>query len=83
VQIRNDCILALADRFVIPYAAVGGKTERVCREVLKAGKTVWTLNHAGSRTLIALGAKLATTGKADEILNSGRKSLAASSNPGE
>ncbi len=83
VQMRNDCVLALADCFVIPHASVGGKTETLCREVLKARKTVWTLNQAESRNLIALGAKLATAGKANEILNSGRKSLAASSNPGE
>jgi predicted Rossmann fold nucleotide-binding protein DprA/Smf involved in DNA uptake len=83
VQMRNDCVLALADCFVIPYATVGGKTETLCREVLEAGKTVWTLNYAGSRNLIALGAKLTTAGKANEILNSGRKSLAASPQPGE
>lgn len=82
VQMRNDCVLALADCFVMPHATEGGKTETLCREVLKVGKTVWTLNAAGSRNLMALGAKLAT-GKADEILGSGRKSLAASSEAGE
>ena len=83
VRMRNDCVLALANRFVIPHATVGGKTETLCREVLKMGKAVWTLNHAGSRNLVALGAKLATAGNANEILNSDRKSLAASSQPGE
>ena len=83
VRMRNEGVLAMADRFVIPYATVGGKTEALCREVLKAGKTVWTLNHPGSRNLLVLGAKLAIAGKADEILNSGRNSLAASANPGE
>jgi hypothetical protein len=80
---RNDCVLALANRFVIPHATVGSKTETLCREVLKMGKAVWTLNHARSRNLAALGAKLATAGNANEILNSDRKSLAASSQPGE
>ena len=70
---RNDCVAALADGFVVPHASVGGKTEALCREVLKAGKMVWTFNHAGNRNLIALGAKLATTGRVSEILNSGRK----------
>ncbi len=35
---RNDCVAALADSFLIPHASVGGKTEALCREVLKAGK---------------------------------------------
>jgi len=83
VRVRNDCVVALADSFVIPHATVGGKTEALCREVLKAGKAVWTLNHPGSRNLVALGAKLATAGSVAEILNSGRKSLAASSQPGD
>ncbi|MSO22603.1 MAG: hypothetical protein EXQ58_04975 [Acidobacteria bacterium] len=75
---RNDCVVALADRFVILHATVGGKTEALCREVLKAGKAVWTLNHPGSRNLVALGAKLATVVKVAGILSSGRKGLAAS-----
>lgn len=83
VRVRNDCVAALADSFVVPHASVGGKTEALCREVLKAGKTVWTLNHAGNRNLVALGARLATTGKVSEILNSGRKGLAASSQSGD
>lgn len=83
VQVRNDCAAALADSFVILHASVGGKTEALCREVLKAGKTVWTLNHAGNRNLVALGAKLATTGKVSEILNSGRKGLGAFSQSGD
>ena len=79
VRVRNECALALADTFVIPHATVAGKTEALCRDVLKAGKAVWTLNQPGSRNLLTLGAKLATAGKVDEILNSGRKGLAASS----
>jgi hypothetical protein len=78
VRVRNECTLALADTFVIPHATVAGKTEALCRDVLKAGKAVWTLNQPGSRNLLALGAKLATAGKVDEILNSGRKGLASS-----
>jgi predicted Rossmann fold nucleotide-binding protein DprA/Smf involved in DNA uptake len=79
VRVRNDCVVALADRFVIPHATVGGKTEALCREVLKAGRAVWTLNRPGNQNLVALGAKVATVGKVAEVLNSGRKGLAASS----
>ena len=83
VRVRNDCVGALADSFVVPHASVGGKTEALCREVLKAGKMVWTLDHPGNRNLVALGAKLATAGKVSEILNSGRKGLAARSQSGD
>jgi predicted Rossmann fold nucleotide-binding protein DprA/Smf involved in DNA uptake len=83
VRVRNECVVALADTFVIAHATVGGKTEALCQDVLKAGKAVWTLNHPGSRNLVALGAKLATAGNVAEILNSGRKSVAASSQPSD
>jgi len=83
VRVRNDCVGALADSLVVPHASVGGKTEALCREVLKAGKTVWTLNHAGNRNLVALGAKLAAAGRVSEILTSGRKGLAAFSQSGD
>ena len=83
VRMRNECVAALADSFLIPHASVGGKAEALCREVLKAGKEVWTLNHACSRNLVALRAKMATTGRASEILDSGRKGLAAFSQSGD
>ena len=83
VQMRNDCVAALADSFLIPHASVGGKTEALCREVLKVGKEVWTLNHAASQNLVALGAKMATAGRVSEILDSGRKGLAAFSQSGD
>ena len=80
---RNDCVLALADNFVIPHASVGGKTEALCREALKAGKGVWTLNHPSSECLMRLVAMLAMKGKITEILQSARKSRAASSHLGD
>jgi predicted Rossmann fold nucleotide-binding protein DprA/Smf involved in DNA uptake len=83
VRVRNDCVLALADNFVIPCASVGGKTEALCREALKAGMAVWTLNHLGSKCLVELGAKLVMKGKAREILQSAHKSRAVSSRPGD
>ncbi|MGH9425890.1 MAG: hypothetical protein ACRD2L_06235 [Terriglobia bacterium] len=78
VRSRNDCVLALADSVVVPHATVGGKTEALCRQALKAGKAVWTVNHPGNRNLVALGAKPTATDKVGEILNSARKGLAAS-----
>jgi predicted Rossmann fold nucleotide-binding protein DprA/Smf involved in DNA uptake len=83
VRMRNDCVLALADNFVIPHASAGGKTEALCREALKAGKVVWTLDHPGSKCLVELGAKRAMADKVTEILNSVRRGLAASSQLGD
>jgi predicted Rossmann fold nucleotide-binding protein DprA/Smf involved in DNA uptake len=83
VRMRNDCVLALADTFLIPHASVGGKTEALCRAALKAGRVVWTLNHSGSRCLVELGAMLATKGKVTDILQSARRGRAVSSQLGD
>ena len=83
VRMRNECVLALADSFVIPHASVGGKTETLCREVLKAGKAVWTLNQPDSRNLYRAGGKAGNAGKVTRNSESARKSLAASSHPGD
>jgi hypothetical protein len=83
VCMRNGCVLALADSFVIPYTSVGGKTESLCCAALKAGKVVWTVNHSGSRSLVELGAILAMKGKVTDILQSARKSRAVSSHLGD
>jgi hypothetical protein len=83
VRVRNGCVLALADLVVAPHAVVGGKTELMCREALKAGKVVWTVNHPGNGNLLGLGARLAAAGQASEILNAERKGLAASSQLGD
>jgi hypothetical protein len=83
VRMRNDCVLALADTFVLPHASVGGKTEALCRAALKAGKVVWTLNHSGSRSLVELGAVWAMKGKVTDILQSARRSRAVSSQFGD
>jgi predicted Rossmann fold nucleotide-binding protein DprA/Smf involved in DNA uptake len=83
VRMRNECVAAMADSFFVPHASVGGKAEALCREVLKTGKEVWTFNHAGSRNLLTLGAKMATTSRVSEILESARKDRAAFSQSGD
>jgi predicted Rossmann fold nucleotide-binding protein DprA/Smf involved in DNA uptake len=79
VRARNECVAALADCLLIPYATAGGKTEELCQAVIRAGKPVWTLNHPGSRNLVTLGAKLAAAGNVSEILNTSLNTLDASS----
>jgi hypothetical protein len=83
LRTRSECVLAMADNFVIPHASSGGKTEALCHQALKAGKAVWTLNHPDSRSPAELGARLAMKGRITEILQSDRKRRAISSHPGD
>lgn len=53
---RNACVAALADRLLVAHAAPGGKTERLCRDALAAGKRVFTLESPDNAHLIARGA---------------------------
>ena len=53
---RNACVAALADRLLVAHAAPGGKTERLCRDALAAGKRVFTLESSDNAHLIARGA---------------------------
>ena len=53
---RNVCVAALADRLLVAHAAPGGKTERLCRDALAAGKRVFTLESSDNAHLIARGA---------------------------
>jgi hypothetical protein len=62
---------------------MGGKTELMCREALKAGKLVWTVSDPANGNLKALGARVAAAGQASEILNAEQKGLAASSQLGD
>ena len=47
---------ALADRLLVAHAAPGGKTERLCRDALAAGKRVFTLESPDNADLVARGA---------------------------
>ena len=71
VRVRNACVAALSDTFVVPQATEGGRTEALCSEILKSRKTVWTLNQVGNGNLVAIGARLATAENASEILDLG------------
>ena len=53
---RNACVAALADRLLVAHAAPGGKTERLCRDALTAGKRVFTLESSDNAHLVAQGA---------------------------
>ncbi|HDH01058.1 MAG TPA: hypothetical protein ENG80_04530 [Nitrospirae bacterium] len=54
---RNHFAAAIADKIVIPYAAPESKTESLCNEWIKKGKTVFTFNSDYNKNLFALGAE--------------------------
>lgn len=55
---RNRLVAALSDVIFVPYAAEGGKTEALCREIVDGGKPVFTLQDDHCTNLVALGAEL-------------------------
>ena len=56
--VRNRFVAALADAVLVAHAEPGSKTEKLGREVLGWGKSVYTLDNAASENLLALGATL-------------------------
>ena len=54
---RNAFVAACAHRALIAYAAPGGKTEALCRNLVSAGKTVLTLDSEENMRLIGMGAQ--------------------------
>lgn len=54
---RNRLVAALASEIFVAYAAPGGKTENLCREVIAKGKTLFTVDCGENASLVALGAK--------------------------
>ena len=55
---RNRFVAAVSDVIFVPYAAEGGKTEALCREMLDGGKPVFTLQDDHCTNLLALGAEI-------------------------
>jgi len=53
---RNRIVAILADEVLIPYAAPGGKTERLAREILEWKKTVRTFPTSENESLLRRGA---------------------------
>lgn len=53
---RNRLVAALSDVIFVPYAAAGGKTEALCKELIGSGADILTLPDTHSSNLTALGA---------------------------
>ena len=55
--IRNRFVADMATAVVVAYASPGSKMEALCRELLSAGKPVYTFDHPANATLIHDGAR--------------------------
>jgi predicted Rossmann fold nucleotide-binding protein DprA/Smf involved in DNA uptake len=60
-EVRNRLVASLADRVFVAYADPGGKTEQLCREVVAAGKPLFTFESKHTENLRAIGAKILTS----------------------
>lgn len=54
---RNRIVALLARDAFIPYAAPGSQSENLCKDIIRAGKQIFTFEDAANQSLRALGAK--------------------------
>jgi predicted Rossmann fold nucleotide-binding protein DprA/Smf involved in DNA uptake len=59
-QERNRLVAALATEVMVPHASPGGQVDRLCRELLAGGGTVWTLDLPENAVTTQAGARPAT-----------------------
>lgn len=55
---RNAFMAAIANEVLVPHASPGGEVEALCREILAARKTLYTLESAANAHLMTLGARV-------------------------
>ena len=54
---RNQMVALLASDAFLPYAAPGSRSENLCKNIISAGKQIFTFGDAANQSLIAMGAK--------------------------
>ena len=54
---RNRVVADMADAVVVTHAAIGGKMEALCRELLASGKPIHTFEHPANTNLMSAGAR--------------------------
>lgn len=57
-MIRNQVVAALADAVFVAYAEPGGHTEQFCKELLTAGKHLYTFQSEYTQNLIDMGCEV-------------------------
>lgn len=65
---RNRVVAELARAVVVAHAAPGSKMEALCRDLLAAGKPLFTFDHPENALLISHGAKRIDSPEFDEFL---------------
>jgi predicted Rossmann fold nucleotide-binding protein DprA/Smf involved in DNA uptake len=55
---RNRIVALLARDAFLPYAAPGSRSEHLCKNIISAGKQIFTFRVEANQSLIAMGAKL-------------------------
>src|SRR6516162_2659668 len=58
---RNRFVATLATEVFVAYAAPGGKTEQICRDLIGARKPVFAFDADANARLIAMGCMPVTT----------------------
>jgi predicted Rossmann fold nucleotide-binding protein DprA/Smf involved in DNA uptake len=53
---RNRLVVEMASAVVVAHAAPGSKMEALCRDILAAGKPLYTFDHPANAVLIETGA---------------------------
>ncbi len=67
---RNRFVAALANQIFVVHAAVGSKTEQLCRQLLKNKRRLLTFNREENRNLLDLGAVGTTVEQAIAVVES-------------
>ena len=55
---RNRIVALLARDAFLPYAAPRSRSENLCKEILRAGKQIFTFGNEANQALLSMGAKL-------------------------
>ena len=54
---RNRIVAMLARDAFLPYAAPGSRSENLCKDIIRAGKQLFTFEDESNQPLLAIGAK--------------------------
>lgn len=56
--IRNRLVADMASAIIVAHAAPGSKMEALCRDILAAGKPLYTFDHPANSALLQAGARI-------------------------
>jgi predicted Rossmann fold nucleotide-binding protein DprA/Smf involved in DNA uptake len=54
---RNQMVALLASDAFLPYAAPGSRSEKLCKDLIRSGKQIFTFRDEANPSLFAMGAK--------------------------